>query len=154
MEDTYIADSTQTALVIEEDPIISNILQQHNYHIRTYHPRSITTTSMQSISTQIKERKVNLIWIDFPTTGRALPTGRRPASMRQLATWIRLAALHKIWCVLIGLRGRQWQDENLQLLVTDKIITEATINICALDIKVSEETKMPSSVAVHVAQSG
>ena len=59
------------------------------------------------------------------------------------------AKLASTVAVLIGLRGRQWVDENLEALTTDEITTEADHQLCHLDVKVSPGDVLPSSHTVH-----
>ena len=134
-------------MVLEEEPIASTLLQQRGYTVTTRHPRTITTS--HDTTTMIRGRKFSLMWLDFPSSGRSLPPGKRPASTRQLCLWIQQCKESGIPCILIGLRGRHWQDQNLANLVTDKIVSEATIHLCHFNIKVTEDTDKPSAVKLH-----
>ena len=138
-----------TALIVEEEPIASALLQSKGFQIHVFHPRNITSSTMQSVTMQIKQSRYQLLWLDLPTSSKGLPTGRRPAAARQLANWIRTSTQCGVSCLLIGLRGRHWQDENLQNLIADKVITEATFHLCHFNIKVTENDDKPSSVQVH-----
>ena len=53
-----------------------------------------------------------------------LSTQHFAAIKDQLAAWIRQCVTNNIACILIGLRGRHWQDENLKSLVQDKVVVE------------------------------
>ena len=70
--------------------------------------------------------------------------------MRQLAVWVRQAQEQRIYCVLVGPRGRHWQDERLDLVITDLVVTAATYWLCAMDIKVANDRDSPSSVQLQV----
>jgi hypothetical protein len=96
----------------------------------------------------IKGGKLNLVWIDFPSR-KAIPSQKTMATMRTITTWMRQAAVSGACSILMGLRGKQWQDESLQALVSDNIVHEASIHLCHFDIKVSNDTALPSSVQLH-----
>ena len=52
--------------------------------------------------------------------------------------------------VLIGLRGRHWQDESLQALISDSIVHESRYQLCRLgNIKVTKDSPHPSEVKLH-----
>ena len=127
----------------------STLLQERGYATQSFHPRQITSASMHDTTAEIQKGKYNLIWIDFPTNGRSLHPGKRAASIRQLALWMRLAVQVSVMCVMIGLRGHHWQDDNLQALIADKVLYEATHHLCHYNIKVSNDTDQPSDVKLH-----
>ena len=137
------------ALIISEDDCASNIIQQYKYDITTFHPRAVSTASTQHIDVQIKQGKFDLVWIELPSNGRALPPNKRAPRIRQFTTWIRQAQTVGKKAVLISLRGRHWQEENIQALLSDKVTQEATYCLCAMNLKVNNDTALPSAIQLH-----
>jgi hypothetical protein len=137
------------ALIIAEDASASTILQQHSYNVTTFHPRAVCTATTTHVDMLIKQSKFDLLWIELPSNGRALPSDKRATRIRQLTTWIRQAHSVGLKAILISLRGKHWQDESIQALISDNITHEATFCLCAMDIKVTNDSSLPSAVQLH-----
>ena len=139
-------------LVVESEPLASGILQRQNAVVETHHPREVTTRSCSGISRKIKESQYELLWLELPSNDSGFLQKRRGLSMAAFATWLRQAQANKIPAILIGLRGRHWEDEHLAKLLHDKVATEHTIALCKLGIRVLPESTCASSVRFNALQ--
>ena len=143
-------------LVVESEPLASGILQRQNAVVETHHPREVTTRSCSGISRKIKESQYQLLWLELPSNGSGFLVKKRGLSMTAYATWLRQAHANRIPAILVGLRGRHWEDENLAKILHDKVATEHTVALCKLGIQILPESTAPSSVrynALHVGRS-
>ena len=104
---------------------------------------------MNNVTTHIKENKYQLVWIELPSNGRALPPNKRAPTIRQICMWIRQSSQSKVTALLVSLRGKHWNDESIAALVNDKITHEASYHLCAFNIKVTDDSPKPSAVVMH-----
>ena len=136
----------RTVLVVEEQPLASEILQRQNVTTEVHHPREVTSRSWSRIARKIKESQYLMVWLELPSNGRGFPANRRLLATSEYASWLRQADSAAVPAIMIGMRGRHWQDPNLAKLLADKVVTEHPIALCRLKIQVLPETSGASSV--------
>ena len=56
------------SLVVEEQPIVSKILQSHGMQVSVYLARQICLSSMQLCPSQIRSGQFGLVWLEFPSS--------------------------------------------------------------------------------------
>ena len=149
LEANTIVSARPIALVIEEFPVAYMQLASQGYVTEVYHVRQNTTASTRQVIAQIRHGKFKLLWLGIPTSGRSCPPGRYATSMRELADWMRHAQSSACCAILIGLRGRAWQDESLKALLRDSIVYESKHHLCSFNMQVLDDQPAPSSVAYH-----
>ena len=140
------ATNRKTVLVIEVQPLVSEILQRQNVFTEVHHPREVTGRSCSCIARKIKENQFTMVWLELPSNGRGFLEKRRLCATSEYASWLRLAHSAAVPAIIVGIRGRHWQDPNLAKLLFDKIATEHVIALCRLNIQVLPETRGASFV--------
>ena len=113
------------ALVIEETPAASLALEALGFKTEVYHPRQIRTASTQNAATHIRGGMYTTLWVNLPVSSASLPPHRRPTILREIALWVRAAKTNAVFALIVAVRGRAWQEENLVALVHDQIVYES-----------------------------
>ena len=80
------------ALVIEETQCLSTVLQDAGWNVLRFSPQQINTGVTSTVSLDIKQNKIERVWIDMPLVGRHIRKERMHSAMNQVCTWLKLAS--------------------------------------------------------------
>ena len=142
---------TRTALVVEEMPRMTPVLNENGWHTVTYHPRSLSSTYTQAENKDIHSGKYQLVCCEVPAGGHSVPPNKLSPILREIALWVRTAkTAPECIAVLNGPRSRTWQNPDIHGLLEDGIITEHRYSSCRLELHDPEDPTKWSPLEIHV----
>ncbi|CAE7222318.1 unnamed protein product [Symbiodinium sp. CCMP2592] len=147
--------SQVVAVVVEETPAVSLVLQQIGWRTVHFHPSHVNSAATASLSQRLKSMQVQALWLDLPIPGRHVHKDRLSSHMTQLCVWLRLCHELGLAAVLFGPYGRGWQAPSVQDLVDRGHVRKSYHRLCAWSFKVDVSQSEPSStcfVAASVMQ--
>ena len=80
------------AIVLEDHPAVSLLLQQHGFFVEHLQPAHVNSTATATLSRRIKEGTVMFVWFDLPIPGRQVAKPRLTAYVAQLCIWLQHCA--------------------------------------------------------------
>ena len=126
------------ALILEEVPAMSVLLQEQGWVAVTCTPGLVTDPSMASLPTQVKAGRYDLVWIDLPAQHNML-RARINKSFRMCKTLMELSAGMQIHAVISGPQGLSWKQESLELLKQRPDTHRSTIRLCHYGLTATPE---------------
>ncbi|CAE7353799.1 RE1 [Symbiodinium sp. CCMP2592] len=109
--------SSRLAVVIEELPAVSLVLQGAGWTVEHLHHNQVNSSATSELARRLKEGKIHAVWSDMPLPGRHVPRCRLSAHMTQLCVWMQLCG--ELGCIacLFGAYGSQWLNPSVADLV-------------------------------------
>ena len=143
--------SQLVAVVVEETPAVSLVLQQLGWRTAHFHPSHVNSAVTASLSQRLKGMQVQALWLDLPRPGRHVHKDRLSSHMTQLCVWLRLCHELGLSAVLFGPYGRGWQAPSVQDLVERGHVHKSYHRLCAWSFKVDVSQPEPSSTCFVAA---
>ena len=120
------------------------------YNVHSIHPRETVASYNAHIGGEIKNRKYDKVCFTLPRGSSALPAGKASQCYKTLSSWFRTAAAVGVAATMFGPRGRNWQDESLQQLLTDNVAHESLHRLCRRGIQIENNSSHPSNATYTI----
>ena len=92
-------------------PRIATFLGRSGWQVTTFHPRALASTDTRDVNAAIDTGAYQLLWLEIPSGGHAVPPKKLAPALREMALWTRTSR-DTTGCrtILTGPRGRVWQN--------------------------------------------
>ena len=108
--------TASTALVLEDRPNASLLLQEAGHAVMPLHPALLGTAAARSIVTDIKGGKFAVVWLELPHHKRSVAAHHRQTFYKELALLATAVAQAPTNGVLVGLNDSAWLEKPLVAL--------------------------------------
>ena len=148
------AHASRLAIVIEELPAVSLVLQDAGWTVEHLHHNQVNSSATSELARRLKEGRIHAVWSDMPLPGRHVPRCRLSAHMTQLCLWMQLCG--ELGCVacLFGAYGSQWLNPSVADLIGRGQLVKSYHRACALGLRLDVQQKAPSSTCFVSASTG
>ena len=137
---------TSQALVFEETPMLSNVLQDAGWKAVRYSPHQINSGNTSQIAFDIKQGHFKLLWIDLPQIGRHVSKDRMHSMLSQLCRWLQIASEVGVTACVFGAFGHSWSNENFQVLTQQHKFHKSYHRACHFGLKLDITQTAPSKI--------
>lgn len=145
--DRPLSSSTiENALIFEESPFLSTILQEAAWKTVRYSPQQINSGATPQLSHDLKHGRFQFLWIDMPQVGRQIPKDRMQSAMIQVCRWVQLACEAGIPACLFGAFGRAWLNEDIQALMQYHGMSKSYHRACHFGLRLNKGQPEPSKI--------
>ena len=134
------------AVVIEESPVLSNVLQTAGWHAVRFSPQHVNTGTTASLSLEIKHMKYDLIWVDLPLVGRHIRKEKYFSALTQICTWAQLAAEAGVMIGIFGAYGAAWNHASFASLSANHRFLKSYHRACHFGLKLDPQLDNPSKI--------
>ena len=132
------------AIVIEETPAVSTVLQQMGWQVEHLHHNHLRGTVAVHVPQRLRNHQVHALWVDFPCKGRHVKADNLHTCLVQLSTWLKHAKEAGIPAMLFGAYGSQWLAAPVADSVGQGILRKSYHRICHFGLKVDPQNSSPS----------
>lgn len=134
------------AVVIEESPVLSNVLQTAGWHAVRFSPQHVNTGTTASLSLEIKHMKYDLMWVDLPLVGRHIRKEKYFSALTQICTWAQLAAEAGVMIGIFGAYGAAWNHASFASLSANHRFLKSYHRACHFGLKLDPQLDNPSKI--------
>ena len=137
---------TVCALVLEESPSISTILQDRGWKAVRHSPCHINTGTTATIGRDIKQGVYDMLWIEMPLRGRHIAKDRMHSALHQLCRWLLLASEANVPAGVFGAFGSSWKHEAFHALTSKQGFGKSYHRACHFNLKLDPKQEQPSKI--------
>lgn len=134
------------ALVFEDAPSLSVLLQNVGWKAIRFSPHQINTGTTANVGQDIKKGLYDLLWIDMPLPGRHIAKDRMHSALTQLCRWLQLASECGVPAGLFGAFGNNWKHTALLTLVSEHNFAKSYHRACHFKLKLNKQQTQPSKI--------
>ena len=145
------APRSSVAIVLEDHPAVSPLLQQRGLQVEHLQPSHVNSTATATLSRRLKEGAVSFVWFDLPIPGRQVAKAKLSAHVTQLCVWLQLCAEQGIPGAVFGAFGSQWQHACLQDLIQTRVLVKSYHRLCHFGLKIDPAQVAPSRTCFVMA---
>ena len=133
-----------------DTPIASTELSRHGWASEQYHPRQILGSTLKHVNALLRDGHFGLVWIEIPASGKSVPPKRWSAAVSEIVRWLQTASVSGVLAVVLGQRGRHWQQEDLMRAQQSTTIHESDHALCHFGIRINPAATQPSEIKYHM----
>ena len=134
------------ALVFEDAPSLSVLLQNVGWKAIRFSPHQINTGTTANVGQDITKGLYDLLWIDMPLPGRHIAKDRMHSALTQLCRWLQLASECGVPAGLFGAFGNNWKHTALLTLVSEHNFAKSYHRACHFKLKLNKQQTQPSKI--------
>ena len=129
---------------MEESPELANKLSELGWQVTSYHPHAMSNSHTHSVNSQIHAGQYLLVWLALPRGNQSVPPNKYATTLREIA-----AAAAGCTAIVSAMRGRTWQNPDIQNLLKDGIMSESRHFFRSYGAH-TPGTQLLSSMCLHV----